>query len=287
MRRHPQRVRAAVLDGVSPLDVDFVLPFAVNAQHVFDALADECARDAACHGSFPDPRRDSTGAGALPRVARARFRAGPGPWSRDGDARRERGGDDGPLPALCTGDARMGPRRRPRRGRGQRRGGDAVRGAGHRARGGGVERGAVPQRDLRRRRRRGDGARRGPRDRRYVPRHGARGAHPARVHVLATRAHPGRLPRAPAHRCAGVAPGRDDGFRDAGHDGGAPARLRSERTRIVVPGGGHGVSEVGCVPAIVARFVDTPAAPLDTSCVAAVETKFALEPAAGGEGSLR
>ena len=29
---------------------------------------------------------------------------------------------------------------------------------------------------------------------------------------------------------------------------------------IVVPGGGHGVSEVGCVPAVVARFVDTPAA---------------------------
>jgi pimeloyl-ACP methyl ester carboxylesterase len=52
----------------------------------------------------------------------------------------------------------------------------------------------------------------------------------------------------------------------------------SNARAVIVTGGGHGVSDDGCLPAIVARFLDAPAAPLDSSCVAPVATKFILEP---------
>ncbi|MGH7295098.1 MAG: alpha/beta hydrolase, partial [Polyangiaceae bacterium] len=43
---------------------------------------------------------------------------------------------------------------------------------------------------------------------------------------------------------------------------------------LVVPGGAHDVAGIGCVPAIVARFLDAPRAPVDASCVVPVRTKF-------------
>jgi pimeloyl-ACP methyl ester carboxylesterase len=49
---------------------------------------------------------------------------------------------------------------------------------------------------------------------------------------------------------------------------------------VVVPGGAHGVGDVGCVPGLVARFLDDPSAALDTSCVGEVPTRFARSLAA-------
>jgi hypothetical protein len=44
---------------------------------------------------------------------------------------------------------------------------------------------------------------------------------------------------------------------------------------VVVPGEGHGVAQTGCVPSLVARFLDAPDAPLDTSCITPAKTHFA------------
>jgi pimeloyl-ACP methyl ester carboxylesterase len=70
VRRHRARVRAMVLNGVSPLGVNFILRFAESSQHALDAVFRECAEDAACHAAFPDPGGD------LDR-ARERLRAAP------------------------------------------------------------------------------------------------------------------------------------------------------------------------------------------------------------------
>lgn len=54
MRRHPERVRAAVLDGLAP--VSMALPSTVNADahRALDRLFADCAADAGCREAFPD-----------------------------------------------------------------------------------------------------------------------------------------------------------------------------------------------------------------------------------------
>ena len=54
MRRHRERVRTAVLDGLAP--VSMRLPSNVNADahRALDLLFDDCADDANCHEAFPD-----------------------------------------------------------------------------------------------------------------------------------------------------------------------------------------------------------------------------------------
>jgi pimeloyl-ACP methyl ester carboxylesterase len=44
--------------------------------------------------------------------------------------------------------------------------------------------------------------------------------------------------------------------------------------QVLVPGGAHDVADVGCVPALVARFLDAPGVPVDAACVVPVRTKF-------------
>lgn len=56
--RYPENVRSMVLDGVAPYALRLPLPNAASAQRAFDLLADDCAADAACHAAFPDPRAD-------------------------------------------------------------------------------------------------------------------------------------------------------------------------------------------------------------------------------------
>jgi pimeloyl-ACP methyl ester carboxylesterase len=53
LRRHPDRVRAAILHGVVPTHDRSPLFFARNTQKALDGRIEDCARDAACARAFP------------------------------------------------------------------------------------------------------------------------------------------------------------------------------------------------------------------------------------------
>jgi pimeloyl-ACP methyl ester carboxylesterase len=54
LRQHHEHVRVAVLDGATPLDVPIFERIAPNSQRALDLLLARCASDAACHAEFPD-----------------------------------------------------------------------------------------------------------------------------------------------------------------------------------------------------------------------------------------
>lgn len=56
MRRHPARVRTALLMGVAHPGMKQPLPFAKGAQHALDRLFDDCAADEVCRAAFPNLR---------------------------------------------------------------------------------------------------------------------------------------------------------------------------------------------------------------------------------------
>lgn len=58
IRRHPGRVRTALLEGPVPLDARIPLTFARDAQAALDGVLDECLADAACGRGFPNLRRE-------------------------------------------------------------------------------------------------------------------------------------------------------------------------------------------------------------------------------------
>ena len=58
MRRHPEHVRTAVIQGIVPPDTRMPLHFARYAQTALDQVIAACARDADCHAAFPDPAGD-------------------------------------------------------------------------------------------------------------------------------------------------------------------------------------------------------------------------------------
>jgi len=58
MRRHPERVRTAVLQGVSPPGSANPLPFARAGQASLDALLAACAADPVCAGAYPRLREE-------------------------------------------------------------------------------------------------------------------------------------------------------------------------------------------------------------------------------------
>ena len=58
MRRYPEVVRSAVIEGVVPMDARSPLTFARDAQTALDGVLAECAADDDCHRAFPDPRAD-------------------------------------------------------------------------------------------------------------------------------------------------------------------------------------------------------------------------------------
>jgi pimeloyl-ACP methyl ester carboxylesterase len=70
MRRHPEHVRSAILDGYVTMDARMPLYIARQSQVALDKLFDECADDPACRTAFPDPR------GELKAIL-ARFDQGP------------------------------------------------------------------------------------------------------------------------------------------------------------------------------------------------------------------
>lgn len=54
LRRHPDRVRTAVLNGVVPVTRNVYLHAATNAQAALDLLIDECESDPVCADLYPD-----------------------------------------------------------------------------------------------------------------------------------------------------------------------------------------------------------------------------------------
>jgi pimeloyl-ACP methyl ester carboxylesterase len=60
LRRHPDRVRLVVLQGVVPEDVSLPLTAARDAQRALDRVLADCAADPFCRTSFPALRRELT-----------------------------------------------------------------------------------------------------------------------------------------------------------------------------------------------------------------------------------
>ena len=56
MRRHPELVRAAVLDGVSPVEINTDLALNTKLATAYDLVFDLCEQDADCAASYPDLR---------------------------------------------------------------------------------------------------------------------------------------------------------------------------------------------------------------------------------------
>lgn len=56
LRSHPEHIRAAVIDGVAPLQVPLYNTLAQPASEAMDIIIDECAADALCNEAFPDFR---------------------------------------------------------------------------------------------------------------------------------------------------------------------------------------------------------------------------------------
>jgi pimeloyl-ACP methyl ester carboxylesterase len=54
LRRHPQRVRAVILDGVVPLEEPLGVSLASDAQKALDVILARCAAEADCSQAFPD-----------------------------------------------------------------------------------------------------------------------------------------------------------------------------------------------------------------------------------------
>jgi pimeloyl-ACP methyl ester carboxylesterase len=54
MRRYPERVRAAILDGVVPAEVALGPDIAIDAQRALDSALQRCVHDAGCARQFPE-----------------------------------------------------------------------------------------------------------------------------------------------------------------------------------------------------------------------------------------
>lgn len=54
LRRHPERVRSAILAGAVPTDMKVPTHHAPDAQRALDLLFEECAADAGCAAAYPD-----------------------------------------------------------------------------------------------------------------------------------------------------------------------------------------------------------------------------------------
>jgi pimeloyl-ACP methyl ester carboxylesterase len=59
MKRHPNHVRAAVLEGVDPTTSPAPLAFPRDAQRAFDGILTECTAEAACRSAFPNLRAEA------------------------------------------------------------------------------------------------------------------------------------------------------------------------------------------------------------------------------------
>ena len=53
LRRHPDRVRTAILDGLAPVSMKLPLHMGMDAARALDLLLEDCAADAGCHAAYP------------------------------------------------------------------------------------------------------------------------------------------------------------------------------------------------------------------------------------------
>ena len=60
LRRHPEHVRVAVLDGVYPTDISLLLTAAQDGQRAFDLIFDACAKDPVCNAKYPALKKQFT-----------------------------------------------------------------------------------------------------------------------------------------------------------------------------------------------------------------------------------
>jgi len=58
LRRHPQSVRAVILNGVVPMDETLPISHAAGGQRSLDLLLGWCDKDPACHCAFPEVRKE-------------------------------------------------------------------------------------------------------------------------------------------------------------------------------------------------------------------------------------
>lgn len=58
LRRHPELVRSALLEGPVPLDARLPMTFARDAQDALDSLLTDCLADSACGRAFPGAREE-------------------------------------------------------------------------------------------------------------------------------------------------------------------------------------------------------------------------------------
>jgi pimeloyl-ACP methyl ester carboxylesterase len=58
VRQHPDHVRTAILEGVSPVDAKILLPFAKGVEHSLERMFTDCAADKDCNGAFPNLRAE-------------------------------------------------------------------------------------------------------------------------------------------------------------------------------------------------------------------------------------
>ncbi|HVG29486.1 MAG TPA: alpha/beta fold hydrolase [Pyrinomonadaceae bacterium] len=75
LRLYPQRVRAAAVSGVAPVDYKMALPFAKGVEHALDRLFSDCAADAGCGKAFPNLRQEFSEVVARLAKAPATFEA--------------------------------------------------------------------------------------------------------------------------------------------------------------------------------------------------------------------
>jgi len=73
LRRHPEHVRAVVLDGSVPMDETLPISHAANGQRALDLVLASCGKDAECHQAFPQAREELQQ--ALDQVGREPVRA--------------------------------------------------------------------------------------------------------------------------------------------------------------------------------------------------------------------
>jgi pimeloyl-ACP methyl ester carboxylesterase len=69
LRRHPEHVRSAIIEGVAPMAMKNPLTHARAAQEALDHTFDECDAQPSCHAAFPGIRKEM--AGLMERLHRA------------------------------------------------------------------------------------------------------------------------------------------------------------------------------------------------------------------------
>ena len=90
MRRHPERVRTAVLDGLAPVSMRLPSSMDADAQRALDRLFADCAADPGCREAFPDLPETALGRGGAARAGQrpSRRRAGRRAWRHRPRVRR-------------------------------------------------------------------------------------------------------------------------------------------------------------------------------------------------------